>query len=151
MTLPRLLDTSIVSHYLAPDAPRRTPSLVQRVNEIAASDGARISLVTFYELDRGLRKLELRNQGSARRCYFAMFMSSVTTYGLDTNHGWELAADLHARAAVRAPAIVLEEADLLIFATALAHHMQLLTCDRPLAERLRELEHGERVEQIEVG
>jgi len=97
-----------------------------------------------------LRKLELQNQGSSKRRYFAMFMSSVTVYGLDTSRGWEVAADLHARAAVRSPAIVFGEADLLIFATAFAHNMQLLTSDRRLAERLRELELGEHVEYIDV-
>jgi len=117
MTPPRLLDTSVVSRYIAPDALQKTPNLVQRVNEVAAIDGARISFVTLYEIDRGLRKLELRNQGSTKRRYFAMFMSSVTVYGLDTSRGWEVAADLHARAAVRSPAIVFGEADLLIFSS----------------------------------
>lgn len=85
MTRPRLLDTSVVSFYIAPDALQKTPKLVERVNEAAAIDGARISFVTLYEIDRGLRKLELQNQGSTKRRYFAMFMSSVTMYGLDTS------------------------------------------------------------------
>jgi hypothetical protein len=38
MTRPRLLDTSVVSRYIAPDALQRTPKLVQRVNEAAAID-----------------------------------------------------------------------------------------------------------------
>jgi len=38
----------------------------------------------------------------------------------------------------------------LIFATAFAHQMQLLTSDRPLAERLQELKLGEHVEYIDV-
>jgi PIN domain nuclease of toxin-antitoxin system len=56
---PRLLDTSVVSLYIAPDALQKTPNLVQRVNEAAAIDGARISFVTFYEIDRGLAKARI--------------------------------------------------------------------------------------------
>jgi predicted nucleic acid-binding protein len=36
----------------------------------------------------------------------------------------------------------------LILATALAHGMRLLTCDRRLADRARDLGHGDEVEDI---
>ena len=44
----------------------------------------------------------------------------------------------------------LEEADLLIFATALENQMKLLTSDQRLVARLTELGHGEDVELLAV-
>lgn len=128
------------------------PGLVQRVDDVIAVDGARVSIVTVYEIERGLKKLELRGQGQAKRRLFKMFLSTTTVYGLDAYSGraWDIAADLHARAAVRIPTITFEEADLLIFATALANQMRLLTSDQRLVERLTELGLGEHVEGLAV-
>jgi predicted nucleic acid-binding protein len=152
MSVPHLLDSCIVSQYLAHDAAKKSPGLVQRIDEVITADGARISIVTVYEINRGLRKLELRGGGQTKRRLFAMFMSTTTIYGLDAHAGraWDIAADLHARAAVRIPTITFEEADLLIFATALANQMRLLTSDQRLVERLTELGLGEHVEGLAV-
>ena len=152
MSVAHLLDTCTISQYLATGAAKKMPGLVQRVDEVIASDGARISVVTLYEIDRGLKKLELRGQGHAKRRFFELFFSTATVYGIDAQAGraWGVAADLYARAAVRAPTISFEEADLFIFATALANQMKLLTTDRNLAERLTELGFGEHVERLAV-
>jgi predicted nucleic acid-binding protein len=122
------------------------------VDEVIATDGARISVVTIYEIDRGLKKLELRGEGKKKRRLFTMFFSAAIIYGLDTQSGraWDIAADLYARAAVRSPTITFEEADLLIFATALANQMRLLTSDQRLVERLTDLGFGEHVESLLV-
>lgn len=152
MSVVHLLDSCTVSQYLAPDAATRTPGLARRVDEVIATDGARISIVTRYEIERGLKKLELRGAGARKRRLFAMFFSTTTIYGLDAQAGraWDLAADLYARAAVRTPTITFDEADLLIFATALANQLRLLTSDLRLAERLTELGFGEHVEGLSV-
>jgi predicted nucleic acid-binding protein len=152
MSIVHLLDSCTVSHYLAPNAVTRTPGLVQRVDEVIERDGARISIVTRYEIERGLKKLELRGEGARKRRLFAMFFSTTTIYGLDAQAGraWDTAADLYARAALRSPTITLEEADLLIFATALANQLRLLTSDQNLATRLAELGFGDHVEGLAV-
>ncbi|HWU88075.1 MAG TPA: hypothetical protein VN253_12400 [Kofleriaceae bacterium] len=128
------------------------PGLVHRVDEVIAADGARVSIVTVYEIDRGLKKLALRGEGQTKRRLFKMFLSTTTIYGLDAHSGsaWDIAADLHARAAVRSPTITFEEADLLIFSTALANQMRLLTSDQRLVARLTELGLGEHVEGLLV-
>jgi predicted nucleic acid-binding protein len=152
MSVARLLDTCTVSQYLASEAASKTPGLVQRVDAVIDADGARISVVTLYELDRGLMKLELRGGGQQKRRLFTMFLSTTIVYGMDSQAGraWQIAADLYARAAVRSPGITLEEADLLIFATAQANGMRLLTSDQRLVERLTELGFGDDVEHVAV-
>jgi predicted nucleic acid-binding protein len=152
MSVAHLLDTCTVSHYLASDAAKKTPGLLQRVDDVISADGARISIVTFYEIDRGLKKLELRGGGQKKRRLYTMFFSTTTIYGLDAQSGraWNIAADLYARAAVRNPTITFEEADLLVFATALTNEMKLLTSDRGLVARLTELGLGEHVEGLSV-
>lgn len=101
-----LLDTSILSYYMEPDARNRTPALALRIGEIVDAFGIHLAAVQ--------------------------------------------AADLHARAATARPAIVIADADLLIVSTALAHHMILVTSDRPLVERCRELDLGSYVEHVPV-
>jgi predicted nucleic acid-binding protein len=152
MSVVHLLDTCTISQYLSPDAAKRMPGLVQRVDDVIAADGARVSIVTLYEINRGLRKLELRGEGTRKRRLFTMFFSTTTVYGLDAGAGraWEIAADLHARAAVRSPTITLEEADLLVFSTALANELCLLTTDQRLAARVTELGLGEHVEGLAI-
>jgi predicted nucleic acid-binding protein len=152
MTAAHLLDTCTISQYLSPDAAKRMPRLVQRVDDVIAADGARVSIVTLYEIDRGLKKLELRGEGKRKRRLFTMFFSTAIVHGMDARSGraWDIAADLYARAAVRAPTITIEEADLLVFSTALANELRLLTTDQRLVARLTELGLGEHVQGLAV-
>jgi predicted nucleic acid-binding protein len=152
MSVAHLLDSCIVSHYLARGAGKKTPALVQRVEGIIAADGARISVVTLYEIDRGLKKLALRGEGRRKQRLFSMFFSTTTIYGMDALSGraWNVASDLHARAANESPAIVFEEGDLLSFATALANQLKLVTSDERLAARIRQLELDAHVECLPV-
>lgn len=152
MSAPRMLDTCVLSHYISSRAREKTPLLVDRVDEIIATDGARISTVTMYELERGLRKLELQGEGRKKRRVFTMILESTTLYGLDepAAHGWQVAADLHARAALHSPALVIAEADLLIIATAIAHGLTLVTADVAMAEHARTLRLGSQVDLIAV-
>jgi predicted nucleic acid-binding protein len=152
MTVAHLLDTCTISQYLSPDAAKKMPGLVQRVDEVIAADGARVSIVTLYEINRGLKKLELRGEGKRKRRLFTMFFSTTTVYGLDAQSGraWEVASDLYARAAVRSPTITIEDADLLVFSTALANELRLLTSDQRLVVRLTDLGLGDHVEALPV-
>jgi predicted nucleic acid-binding protein len=115
-------------------------------------DGARVSVVTVYELERGIRKLEYLDRGGAKRRVLDMFLEGTTIYSLDapTMRGWFIAADLYGQAAARSPAIVFGEADLLILATALAHGMVLLTSDDALADLCVAMGLGAHVERIAV-
>ncbi len=150
MSFPRLLDTSTLSHYFGTRAREKSPALVNYVEEVIAVDGSRLSTITMYELERGLRKLELGGQGRTKRRLLTMFLASTTIYSLDDSHGsgWYLAADLHARAAVRSPAVVFGEADLLILATALFHELALVTSDAGFAEQARALGHGRQLIEL---
>lgn len=152
MSFPRMLDTCVLSAYIGSRAREKTPRLVNRVDEVMATDGARLSIVTVYEIERGLRRLELEGQGSKKRRVFTMLLGGTTVYGLDepAARGWEIAADLHARAAVRSPALVIAEADLLIIATAVAHGLTLVTSDVAMADHARTLRLGAQVELIAV-
>lgn len=147
-----MLDTSTLSAYIGSRAREKTPLLVKRVEEIIATDGARISIVTMYEIDRGLRKLDLQGQGRVKRRVLTMILAGTTVYGLDepAARGWDIAADLHARAAVRSPALTISEADLLIIATAVAHGLMIVTSDVAMAEHARTLGLGAQVELIAV-
>lgn len=150
MSVPRLLDTSTLSHYFGSRARATTPELVKYVDDLIASDGARISIVTMYEIERGLRKLEVGGGGRTKRRLFAMFMSSTTVYGLDAPQGagWLVAADIYARASTRSPAIVFGEADLLILATAQMNNLTLVTSDSPFAEHVRALGYGAQLVEV---
>ena len=59
--------------------------------------------------------------------------------GLDDARGagWNLAATMWAEYRARKPAVVIEDADLLIAATALFHDRTLVTTDARLAENLK--------------
>jgi predicted nucleic acid-binding protein len=151
MTRHRLLDTCVISRYLAPDAKRRSPALVERVDRVLAADGLRLSIVTAYELDRGFRVLAQRAEGAAKQRQFSMFMSEATVFSLDESAwaGWQQAAELYAEGAQHRPAVVIAEADRLILATAIAHGMVLLTADAPLVKRCQDLQRSDDVELVE--
>lgn len=152
MSVAHLLDSCVVSHYLARGAAKKTPALVERVERVIAAEGARVSIVTVYEIDRGLKKLALRGEGRTKRRLFTMFFGTATIYGMDAPNGrpWDIAGDLHARAATHSPAIVFEEGDLLIFSTALANQLKLLTSDERLATRIAQLGLAAQVDCIPV-
>jgi len=134
----RLLDTNVVSTYLKPDAKKRFPELVSRVDQIVAEEGLTISAVTLYELRRGLLDLELRGQGRSARVRTEKLLRIAYPLGLDHLDftGWDRAAELWARGRRVKPAVVFEEGDLLIAATALAHGRTLVTCEARLRDGL---------------
>jgi predicted nucleic acid-binding protein len=150
MSGPHLLDTSTLSHYLGARAREKTPVLVKFVDDLIATEGTRISVVTLYELERWMKRLELKGEGKAKRRRFTMFMSAAAVYGLEASQlaGWMLAAEIHARAMEHAPSITFAEADLLILATAQLHRLTLVTSDRGLADNAHAL--GFAVARVEL-
>ena len=124
--------------------------LVGRIERVLEEDGLRISAMTLYELERGLRKLERRAEGRVKRRKWNLFLSTATVFGLDepTFQPWVIAADLHARVATSSPAITISEIDLLILATAMVHGMVLLTSDRRLSDGCSTLSLADHVECV---
>lgn len=131
-----LLDTNIVSKFLAPDAMQRTPKLVELVNAHVATGDLAVAYVTRFELLRGLEELLRRGQGRRRLVAFEKFMDGVQVLGLDGD-GWNLAAGLWAEG--RAKGRVFSDADLLIATTAAFHRLDFATNEKGLVEGLRVL------------
>jgi predicted nucleic acid-binding protein len=136
-----LLDTSVASNYLHPQANQRFPELVAFVDETVRASGLFISVVTQYELRRGVGALLLRGQGRRKSVAIERFLDTAYVLGLDdrAGEGWNLAASLWAQAHVLKPSLVLGEADLLIAATAAFHGRPLATTDGKLGEALGKL------------
>ena len=144
-----VLDTNVVSHYIHPRAKVRSPRLLDRVGKLLASGEATLSRVTVYELRRGLLVDEAHGQGQRKAIKLELFIRSVVVLGLDEGggHSWDVAAHLWAKTKAHVPAITLEEADLLIAATAIAYGRVLATCDGNLADRLDDLGLGQHVQR----
>jgi predicted nucleic acid-binding protein len=150
MTQPVLIDTSTLSRYIAPLAGQRSPAVVTRVDDLIRTQGLIISTITVYEIERGLRKMELDGRGAAKRRQWALIMTNARLIGLEQPNLRPLlvAAALYARAAAAKPAIVIDDADLLILATAEAHGMRLLTSDKKLHEQCLRMSLDARVEYV---
>jgi predicted nucleic acid-binding protein len=134
-----LLDTSIVSAFIRPDGPSRTPKLYAFVAQQLAAEGLAIAFVTQFELRRGIEELARRGEGRHKLVSFEKFMDRVQVLGLDgaAGEGWNLAAQLWAEG--RSKGRVFADADLLIAATAAFHGQELATSDAGLAEGLVQL------------
>ncbi|MBM4355715.1 MAG: type II toxin-antitoxin system VapC family toxin [Deltaproteobacteria bacterium] len=148
MSAPCLLDACTISNFLRRDARQRFPELVGRIENIIREHGACVSVVTSYELRRGLRCLELRGEGQKRLARTSLFLQEVTAFGLDANggKGWDVAVEIYAQAQARTPAVTISEGDLLTVATAIAHSRVLCTTDEKLATLLQGIGLGEYVD-----
>lgn len=140
----------MVSQYLAPDAPTKYPGLVKRVRDLVTSQGVCLSVVTVYELRRGVRLLVARGEGRRKERRLNMFLQEATALSLDHDggQGWNVAADLWVRGQLHKPAVNVSEGDLLILATAITHGRALLTTDAALGDRAQELGVGGAVEVL---
>ena len=136
-----VLDTSIASSFLHPQAALRFPKLVAFVNETVRASGLFISVVTQYELRRGVEALVLKGQGRRMSVAVERFLDAAYVLGLDdrAGEGWNVAASLWAQAHILKPSLVLGEADLLIAATAAVHGRPLATTDGKLGEALAKI------------
>lgn len=121
---------------------------MQRVRDVITQDRLRISIVTAYEVNRGLLRMAFRNEGARLRRTFTMLLGTADILSLESNGGWPLAARLHAAGATRVPAVNFSEGDLLILATAISHGMTLLTTDQGLATNATAVGVGQHVEHL---
>lgn len=141
-----ILDTNLISAYLRPKVAEDARRAF--VHQCLIDGTAGISVVTKYELERGLQKLlyagsDQERRGAMKRFVeLKKFLVSLPVYGLDgrMGEGWEIAARLWAAGRARKPSVSLEEADLLIAATAALHGQTLATAEtKPAMKLLPEL------------
>ena len=138
-----VLDTSTASR-----AARDRGSRSTGIRAFVEQNQFSVTVLTLYELHRGLLKLESQAQGRRKRIAVQLFLQDaveVLDPSTATPSGWDMAASIWAHAALSSPAIVFGEMDLLISATAFAHGHTLVTSDRKLADRLVECGYGENV------
>lgn len=139
-----LFDTNAVQILIDP---RRSPALVAAVEERVRESGLVISAVTAFELRRGIRVLRLRGEGRRKETNVERLIRSADVLGLDSPAPapWTTAADLYARGRVMTPAVIVDDADLLIAATALHYSRTLVTTDGRLAKNLEVIGAGPEV------
>jgi predicted nucleic acid-binding protein len=136
-----LLDTNLVSAFLHPNAPTRSPEEYAFVSGLVAGEGFAISYVTQFELRRGVEELLRRGEGRSKAVALEKFLDRVEVLGLDGagGSGWNLAARVWADGRAHRPAIVFTDADLLIAATAATHRRRFATSEGRLADNLRRI------------
>ena len=123
-----LLDTNIVTAHL-----KRTPAASQRIRDAElAGHPVRLNAISYYETKRGLLVI-----GAARQ--LAAFERLWRVLGIVMiNHAvLDKAAELYAE--LRASGQLIEDADLLIAAIALAHDMTLVTNNTAHFTRITDL------------
>jgi len=122
-----VLDTDLVSKFIASSAGDQTPKLVAFVE--ARSDEIAIAFVTLYELRRGIGKLVRRGEGLKQQVALEKFLYGIPVLGLDdaSATGWTLAARMWVDWQFHEPARTVTDADLLIAATAAFHRVRI--CD----------------------
>lgn len=128
-----LLDTNLISHYIAPHARERYPWVVDFIDRAIEFEEIHVAYVTVYELRRGLAKIALqspdrRREARKKRVALDQLLGVMPRLGLDPG-GWDVAADLWAKGQVHKPAVNFAEQDLLIAATALWHELPLATAE----------------------
>jgi predicted nucleic acid-binding protein len=136
-----LIDTNILSTYLKRDANTRCPRLFTTVTALLEEEGLSISFITRHELRRGVEELMRRGEGRRKLVELEKFLYRAEVLGLDSasGEGWDLAARLWADGRAQRPAIVFEDADLFIAATAAFHGRNFATSDRGLVENLKKV------------
>lgn len=148
-----LFDTNVAQLLIDPRAPKRCPKLLAEVeSRVRQQGGLVISVVTLYELRRGIRALLLNGKGRSRQVRVEQLIRSADIVGVDSPpyETWDIAADVYARGRTRTPAVVIGDADLLIFATAARAGRTLVTTDRRLADNLDAIGHRSVVEVLET-
>lgn len=123
-----LLDTNIVSAYLKPN---------DRINLKLAEIGRLkidifISGITYYEIKRGL----LKTNATKKLALFQIFCQDYPILFLDNLAIFEKASEIHADLAKRGK--IIQDADILIAATAIINNLTLVSHDSDL-NRVRDL------------
>ena len=147
-----LVDTNLISRYLRPEAETKYRGEHEFVDGLIESGSLAISFVTQFELRRGVEDLVLEGQGRRRLVDLEKFLDRVEVLGLDLGNGmgWNLAAQLWAKARQQRPAVVFTDADLLIAVTAALHGRAFATSEARLVENLRRIEYTAPMQVIET-
>jgi predicted nucleic acid-binding protein len=147
-----LVDTNVLSVFISPNAPDRYPRLVSWVTDLFRAGGVAISAVTLYELRRGIKAQLMQQKAKTKAARLEMLLQSVSVLGLDAANfaAWNIAANLWAEGKAKQPSVILSEADLLIFASALAYGRRLATTDAHLVERIRDLGRPQAVQLLDL-
>lgn len=146
-----LLDTNLVSVWIGGRDARRYPATFREIDALLARSPLSISMVTLYELRRGVEALLEKDQGRSKRVAIEKFLDRVELLGLDgpDGGGWNVAARFWARA--RSKGITFTDGDLLITATASFHKRELITSDRRLVDNLLTIGAEVGIRHIERG
>lgn len=134
-----LLDTNAFSILYDPKRAEHLPALARVVERcVGPNETVTISVVTYYESLRGLRLLELKQQGASKRARFNRLLRHTTVLPLNNvREGWLQATELWAQLALKG--ITLADADLLIATTALLHQRKLICHDQAVIRGLEAL------------
>jgi tRNA(fMet)-specific endonuclease VapC len=123
-----LIDTNIVSAFM-----RGNPQVIRKTEEyLEKHDTLTISVITYYEIMRGIKALSNENKIKA----FHEFMSACNIEELDLLIA-EKAADIYDE--LRRAGKLVEDADILIAATAMKHGMIVVTDNIEHFKRIRGL------------
>ena len=124
-----LLDTNIVSALL-----KQNLEVELKVTEIRRKGQfIGISAVTYYEVQRGI----LRSNATKKLAWFQQFCQDYPILLLDDLRIFQKASEIHADLTIRGR--IIQDADILIAATAIIHNLILVSYDSDLT-RVRDLQ-----------
>jgi tRNA(fMet)-specific endonuclease VapC len=118
-----LLDTNIVSASL-----KQNVKINAKLEEVSRLElDIFISGITYYEIQRGL----LRSNATKKLAWFQQFCQDYPILFLDDLRIFEKASEIHADLTNRGK--IIQDADILIAATAIIHNLILVSHDSDLA------------------
>jgi predicted nucleic acid-binding protein len=136
-----LLDTNALSTLYDKRHARRVPRFREVVLERIREDREiAVPVFAFYEARRGIDKLLLGGKGAEKLASFETLMLGARFFSLDMSGGWLKASRLWAQS--RFSGSLIEDGDLMIAATAMAHERKLVTADQALIHALHRLGLG---------
>lgn len=136
-----LLDTNALNALYDERFAERVPRFREAVLGRVREDGE-IVVPNFalYESRRGIERLLLQNQGHLKLRRFKRLVDEARVLSLDAYGGWLKASRLWAQS--RHSGSPIEDGDLIIAVTAMAHQRKLVTADQALIHALHRLGLG---------
>ena len=123
-----IIDTNIISAFM-----RGNPKVIRKIEEyLEEHDTLTISVITYYEITRGIKALS----SDAKVRAFHEFMSVCNIEAIDSMVAVK-AADIYDE--LRRAGKLVEDADILIAATALKHGMVVVTDNTQNFKRIKGL------------
>lgn len=148
-----LLDTCVISNVMKPGAQKLYPGLVARFERVVKEQGCYLSVVTVFEIRRGLECAARAGVAVAHRAAVEHLLAASRVFDLggQDDPAWRFACDVWAAGRSRQPPVSLPTLeDLLIAATAHANDFTLLTTDAQLHSRLTLLGFGATLELVPI-